>query len=312
MAELPPQLRTALDEANASVSYDALASEVSRLMEAYRADRSPAIASDLAALAYANYRMPGTYAAARSVLRQARRTIPALAPSRILDVGAGTGAGLWALSDSFGDDVDLTAVDRSPHMLALAGRLMGDRTNVDFLTSSVGDGLPPADLAMTTYVLGELDDRQREDTIRAMMAAAETVVVIEPGTTLGYRRILWVRQLLATDGFSIAAPCPHARECPLAADDWCHFAARFPRTPLLRRLKGADHGHEDEKFSYVVGTRLPATPAPGRVVRHPQKRSGMVLLDICFEKGNAERITVSRRHEQYRAARRSAWGDPWP
>src|SRR5690606_41581523 len=69
----------------------------------------------------------------------------------------------------------------------------------------------------------------------------------------------------------------------------------------------------DEKFSYVAATRLPAVPAASRVVRRPQIRKGQVLLDLCEAPPSLRRATVTKRHgDQYRAARDTDWGDPWP
>jgi ribosomal protein RSM22 (predicted rRNA methylase) len=108
------------------------------------------------------------------------------------------------------------------------------------------------------------------------------------------------------------APCPHAGECPMAGADWCHFAARAPRSALHRRVKGGELGHEDEKFSFVAAAREPAPPVAGRVLRHPRVRGGHVLLQACTPEGLA-RLTVARSDgARFRAARDLRWGDPLP
>jgi ribosomal protein RSM22 (predicted rRNA methylase) len=95
--------------------------------------------------------------------------------------------------------------------------------------------------------------------------------------------------------------------------DWCHFSARVSRSSLHRQVKGGSLPYEDEKFSYVAATRLPATPAPARVVRRPQIRKGQVLLDLCEPDEALRRRTVTKRHGAlYRAARDADWGDTWP
>ena len=136
-------------------------------------------------------------------------------------------------------------------------------------------------------------------------------------TIAGYRRALAARAAVLGAGGHTIAPCPHDRPCPLPADDWCHFAVRLPRSKLHRRAKGVELGYEDEKFSYVVATRDPAlTPAtetlttpeagsaPGRVLRHPVTRKGLVMLEVCHADGSAGREIITKRSPMaYRAAR---------
>jgi ribosomal protein RSM22 (predicted rRNA methylase) len=97
-----------------------------------------------------------------------------------------------------------------------------------------------------------------------------------------------------------------------AAGDWCHFAARVERTAMHRRLKGGELGHEDEKFSYVAATPLPGNPAEQRIVRHPGFHSGFVELQLCSADGLEKRTIGRSKKNEYRAARRAAWGDAWP
>ncbi|WP_220189546.1 small ribosomal subunit Rsm22 family protein, partial [Streptomyces phytophilus] len=122
---------------------------------------------------------------------------------------------------------------------------------------------------------------------------------------------------LVDAGFEVLAPCPHSAACPMEGTaDWCHFAARVQRSALHRRVKGGELGHEDEKFSYVAAVRpggTAAAPAPARVVRHPQLRKGLVLLELCTAGEGLARTTVSKRQgPRYRAARDVRWGDAWP
>ncbi|NUT55307.1 MAG: methyltransferase type 11, partial [Thermoleophilia bacterium] len=138
----------------------------------------------------------------------------------------------------------------------------------------------------------------------------DTLVVVEPGTPAGYRRVLAARDVAIAAGGHTVAPCPHDLPCPLPADDWCHFAARLPRSRLHRRAKGVELGWEDEKLSYAALSRQPVAPAPSRVIRPPQPRSGHVRLVTSDRDGAVRERTVSRKQgETYRAARKAAWGD---
>jgi len=176
--------------------------------------------------------------------------------------------------------------------------------------------VPGADLVTVSYVLSELAPDAQESLVRASAAGAETIAVIEPGTPDGYQRIIAARDVLVGMGLHVAAPCPHSDACPLLGTrDWCHFASRIHRTPLHRRLKSADLQHEDEKFAYVVATRTPveAPASAARILRHPQIRKGLVMMQLCHADGTVGQALVSKRQgDTYRAARDADWGDEWP
>ena len=105
--------------------------------------------------------------------------------------------------------------------------------------------------------------------------------MVERGTPAGFRGLLRARDTLVGAGFRVVAPCPHDQACPWAdGRDWCHFAARVPRSARHRQVKGARLGWEDEKFSYLVAVRDGAGRPHGRIVRHPYQRKGLVELTV--------------------------------
>jgi ribosomal protein RSM22 (predicted rRNA methylase) len=292
-----------------------------RLQEAYRFGGTPArpILADAAAVdAYAAYRMPATCAAVAAALRQLRAALGGeQLPRTLLDLGAGSGAASWA-ADAVFELEAVALIEQSADAIAL-GRRLAELSGSEPLAGGrwtrgrLGAAdLPAAELAVCAYVLGELMPREREALVERMIAAAEIVLVVEAGTTAGYERVLVARRQLIDAGYTLLAPCPQAQECPLAGTgDWCHFAARVPRSPLHRRLKEATLGYEDEKFSYVAAVRAATAATPGdRVLARPQRRSGMVTLRLCRVDGTAGEQIVSRRNRAaYDAARDAAWGD---
>lgn len=96
----------------------------------------------------------------------------------------------------------------------------------------------------------------------------------------------------------------------MSAPDWCHFAARVDRSSLHRRLKDARLNYEDEKFSYVALLREAAGRPEGRIIRHPQHHPGLIVLETCTPRGLATRRVTKRDKEEFRWARKAAWGDP--
>ncbi len=190
-------------------------------------------------------------------------------------------------------------------MLAAGRELLRDAR---WVAGDVSDARGAADLVVASYVLGELADPATA-AARLWRQSTDTIALIEPGTSDGYRRILAARAAVIGDGGQTVAPCPHDLPCPLAPDDWCHFAVRLPRSKLHRHAKGVELGYEDEKFSYAALSRSSAARADARIIRPPQARSGHVNLVTCEPDGIHER-TISRKHgDRYRAARKTAWGD---
>jgi ribosomal protein RSM22 (predicted rRNA methylase) len=322
---LPVELGGALDRACAELPSRELGAAVDKLIARYRDPRpaaSPILATPTAIAAYAAYRMPATWAAARQALAALAERAPEFRPGTLLDVGGGTGAALWAAAGTFPSLTDAAVLDQVDGALTLGRTLAASSAQAAVrdaqwrqTTFAPQDALGGADLVTVAYVLSELSEADQASLIERVAEDSNAVAVLEPGTPGGYRRVLAARESLIAAGLTVLAPCPHQGACPLAdGRDWCHFSARVHRSPLHRRLKGGDLDHEDEKFSYVVALRdTAAEPVPGRVLRHPLKRKGLVTLQVCTRDDGVVPTLVSKRQgSAYRAARDAEWGDAWP
>jgi ribosomal protein RSM22 (predicted rRNA methylase) len=310
-----PELTDALENLANGLSPRRLAAEVERLQAAYRDPSTDlSVAPPLSAgqaIAYAVYRMPATYAATVAALDALASAMPDFQPVSMLDLGAGAGAATWAAGEVFSSLKESTAVERDSAMTSVARKLSGSMEKRSFVTADLGGMIefPTVDLAVASYSLNELSTV--DTLLTRLVAAASTVVVVEPGTPRGFAGLRLVRKRLIELGLTIAAPCPHSAACPIVDPDWCHFSVRLQRSAAHRRAKRADLDYEDEKFSYVVASRLPVEPVPSRVLRHPQVRSGHTLLRLCTGDGLQD-VTISKRQgETYKRARRVSWGDPW-
>ena len=269
----------------------------------------PIISKDKAA-AYLAVRMPGTYAAAMHVLAEAAHRIPPI--ETVLDLGAGTGAASLACQSIFGSNVELTLLDDDSALFSEAKNLLPEATFIQTDLESIGD-LPSADLVIFSYSLGELPEpSQITALLRAWRASRKGMVIIEPGTSTGFSRILMIRNEVLKCGGYLAAPCPNSLPCPLQSTDWCHFGQRVERSALHRRLKHGAMGYEDEKFSYLVFSKTPVEPAVGRIVRRPIHKPGLIEIQVCQDqKISADRITKKDK-TQFRSARKAIWGSAWP
>ncbi|MGP3633700.1 small ribosomal subunit Rsm22 family protein [Streptomyces sp. 24-1644] len=296
---------------------------VDRLIASYRGTTptdAPVLRDRSDVVAYAAYRMPATFEAVRSALAALREAAPHWAPATHTDVGGGTGAASWAVAGAW-QGAATTVLDWAEPALVLGSELaaasdLPGLRGAQWQQARIGAALDlaPTDLVTVSYVLKELTPGARAELVDAAAGAAQAVVIVEPGTPDGYERVIEARTRLIAAGLTVAAPCPHDDACPVEpGTDWCHFSARVSRSSLHRQVKGGSLSHEDEKFSYVVATRFPVTPAAARVTRRPQIRKGQVLLELCTRDEALQRSTVTKRHgELYRAARDTAWGDSWP
>ncbi|HET9633910.1 MAG TPA: small ribosomal subunit Rsm22 family protein [Terrabacter sp.] len=320
------ELRAALGDVVRTVDERELARATEALVARYRSvgpASAPILASEVHVAAYAAYRMPATHAALSRVLGAvADRGVQ---PRSLLDLGGGTGAAAWAAAGAFPSLESITVLDQVEAALTLGRRLVADAPSPALAAASFGRaraGAWPeeqADLVTVSYVLSELDERQQDALVADARRRGQVVVVAEPGTPDGYARVIRVRTALLAAGWSLLGPCPHEAECPLLQGDWCHFAARVNRSAEHRRIKGAELSYEDEKFSWVAAAApglvesLAAEPSPGRIIRHPLKRKGLVEFQVCRPDGTAGREVVSRKAgERYRRARDAEWGDPLP
>lgn len=154
-------------------------------------------------------------------------------PSRILlDWGCGSGiAGRRVLAAFGSENFDTLLVwDHSP----LARQFAANTAREKFPSLNVAELTPPAPgtpfTLLLSHVLNELPEAARSE-LRRLIARADAVVWIEPGTHAVSRDLASFRDQLRED-FTIIAPCTHALNCPLFAPEnerhWCHFFAPAP------------------------------------------------------------------------------------
>jgi ribosomal protein RSM22 (predicted rRNA methylase) len=314
---LPTELRTALDAKLQGLSRNEIAERAALISKTYReGGASGVIASEPDALAYALVRMPATFAAVIACLSALGEALPDFAPTSLLDVGAGPGTATWAAAEAFPSLRDFTLLDSNPALRALALDLCRENERLQTMTYHRGEAsaaladAKPADLVVASYAIGELDEQTRATLAERLWRAARNILlVVEPGTPAGYRRIIALRQQLIAAGAQAAAPCPHDDKCPLQAPDWCHFIQRLPRLRAHIQLKGAELPFEDEKFSYVALTRKPVAPRLSRVLAQPAVTKIEVAAKLCTPQGLRTAKVPHRDKAAYARARRWRWGD---
>lgn len=320
--ELPPALRAGVERALDGIPLAELTRAAETLSRRYRAevlDGRPHLADDLSARAYLATRLPATYAAIRASFHWIAELRPGFAPASLLDIGAGPGTALWAAAACWPGLAEALLVEGSSAIRHWGERLCAAAPveRITWRPADITGGLPnvaPHDLVTAAYVLDELAEEARGPLLDRLWAlTADLLVVIEPGTPAGWRRMLAARAQLIAAGAHVLAPCPHDQPCPLAAPDWCHFSRRVARSGLHRRAKGAEAPWEDEKFVYLTVSRQPAPALPARILARPRRAGGQVALKLCRPDGTAAELSRSRRDgAAFKAVRRLDWGDGMP
>ena len=343
--DLPAELRAALDRVLESSRAADLARIAERQSDAYRnrapgAYTTPLVDADDEALAYAAWRMPATYGAVARALDAISERLPEYAPSSQLDLGSGPGTAIWAAWARMGPIDRVVGLEQSAAFRGLADELMGTasepaspavlydapqarclETHLESPATWPTLTCPPSeasgsdrfDLVTLCYVTGEVGDAAREALVeRAWEHCRGVLLIVEPGTTAGHRRLMALRDALVLAGGHVVAPCPHAAPCPLAEGDWCHFAERVARSRVHRRVKGVDLGYEDEKYAYLaVARRPPATSPRARVLRAPAIHKARAEFSACTADGLMDVVIPRREKPRYRLARKLRAGDLW-
>jgi ribosomal protein RSM22 (predicted rRNA methylase) len=317
MSALPDELRDALAQLTEGLSRRELAARARAISEGYRSgSTSKPITDRRDALAYALARMPATYAAVAACLTALREARPAFQPACMIDAGAGPGTAAWAATTAFASLKDITLLDANAALTDLGRALMSGNERLagaGFRNGSLAQLLgnaPGADLVVASYLIGEIDERERTELSSLMWERTrDTLLIVEPGTPAGYLRIIAAREQLIARGAHVLAPCPHDKPCPLVAPDWCHFAQRLPRTRDHMLMKDADVPFEDEKFAWVALSRLPAEARRSRVLAPPHAGKAAIEAKLCTADGVIDASVARRDKPAYAQARRWRWGD---
>ena len=306
---MTPSLTGAIALLLEGVSRKDLEQRAAKLSAAYReGGTSAGIKTEADALAYLVTRCPATYAATRAAFGRVMETMPGFQPLSLLDVGAGPGTAAWAARDAWPSLGAMTLIEPNAIFRDLAMRLL---PGAEMIAGDLGTAKPRADLVTASYVLAELPEKTAAQTALGFWAAAaQMLVLVEPGTPAGFARIRAARAALIEAGGHVAAPCTHDNSCPISGNDWCHFSVRLQRSRDHMIAKGARVPFEDERYTYVAVSRVPvAHPASARIIKPVVETKPGITLPLCEASGLRDQFVARRDKELFRVTRKKEWGD---
>ncbi len=321
---LPEAFKAAIDALLQGISRKEIAQRATEMSQHYRSAGASAnlLLDQLDITAYLTSRLPATFASVTASLQAAALSAD-LMPRSLLDVGAGPGTASWAALQIWPDIEKITLIDSSASFLKLAKNLAAssEHTALQSALFHQQDFRYPLtlkdsyDMVIASYSLAELPTASIQSFLPGLWEKTERVMVlIEPGTTEGYLRILEARRLLIELGAHVVAPCSHELSCPKTLPDWCHFSVRLPRSRDHMRAKNATLPFEDEKFSYLVMAKPSVTKRAytARIVEQVQQTKAGLNFSICTENGLQKTSTLRREKLKYQALKKKKWGDIFP
>ena len=327
--ELPNYLKTASEKLIEGMNISAMSDSSRELSRRYMEESGQGkslLNKDEEAAVYSLMRMPATFSAVSFALDKVCE-VSDFVPRSLLDAGAGTGGASFAANEFFALD-KIICLERELAMENIGRKLMSygeDKVlnEAEYIRTDLVEEATRAngnnkrylsDLVISSYVLNEMSMENRMKVVKWLWEnTGKMLVIIEPGTPVGFSNIRRIRDYLIEQGAYVCAPCPHMDNCHILGDDWCHFTVRVQRGKIHKMLKDADVPYEDEKFSYIAFSREPIEIKKfGRIMRHPITQKGRMELSLCTREGIHTKTVTKKDSEGYKAAKKANCGDIYP
>lgn len=257
------------------------------------------LADPLSLAAYGLFFHPQTFERCCHVLAELkqRKQFPEII--RILDVGAGLGAALFAAATVFKEHtIQAVAVDHSSAALKCLVEQAGLFSNLSVSTRSDSiiagqKDLPDADLTLVSFALNEFS---KATELIQHAAATGVIVILEPASEESHNRLRTLQR-----AFPVIAPCLQNTDCPLNNRDlgYCHdVRAWTPPESLSKINRHLLRSVQDVKYCYVILGE--ADPIQGestfRLVAPMSRTKGRIIARGCFSDCTLRGVEIQTRH----------------
>jgi len=294
------------------ISLKELTSASARLTELYQSRvRKPL--SSIEKMAYLVARFPATFAVNYRVFEELQKWVDTSSINSLLDLGSGPGTALMAALSASMDISQATLYERDKYFIEMSQRLLASSpVKAKWIHSDMRgkEPFPSHDLVIASYSLNELQEEEKWPLIeRLWQATTSILILIEPGTSSDFESLKKIRRQLIARGGYLVAPCPHAQECPLSQGDWCHFGTRLERSSWHRKVKGGELNYEDEKYFYLIFSKIPQRRCQARVIKRTLKGKGFIKISLCKTE-SLENFTATKKNKDiYISFKKMDWGD---
>lgn len=284
----------------------------------------PHIQTPADCLAYLAMRFPATYAQIFAALSQIQERVPDWQPKTVLELGCGPGTGIWAAKSIWPSLTHATGVDQEKLFLTLAEELHFDaKMGLDtvWVKTSLAkwtaiEDAKTYDLIIIANVLNELPSEDQEALLKKVtQRSSGIVVVLEPGTAVGYRIIQRVAKSASETHKLIA---PYIDSAFVESNDyWIHFSQRFQRPEFQRLIRQSMRESslmasdwEEATYSYVAWGDIPVTKPPwGQCIGKVMKYKGYLIIPLLTKEAVIQARVLKRHKQDYTIAKNIRWGE---
>ena len=225
----------------------------------------------------------------------------------IIDVGAGTGAGYFAIKDYF-ENAELTFVENNKNMIDVFKKLT-EYENIIHEDILNFESEEKYNLVLSSYVLSEMTEFDRVNAVcKLFNLSNKYVLLVDAGTPSIYEQYMNIKGICKKFGFKVIAPCKNEM-CPLK-NDYCQFYARVERSSVHKLAKDAIQSYEDEKYFYLLFEKIENNGENvdyedlARVIRRPIIKKNLVELKVCAS-GGVKNVAITKKDkEKFKMARK--------
>ena len=302
---LPQDLQEKINKLYLSLNKKTLTETQKNLTDKYKNQTGKStslIDSKTDSVLYAISRMPATYSVIHTLVLELAEQGLIENVETVLDMGAGTGTGYFALKN-IDEDLQITLVERDRNMIDVFKTLSDENVEVvrdDVLKFETDKKF---DLVLTSYVLSEMTENDRLSAVSKMLEKTNKyLIIVDTGTPKTYENMMTVKRHIEKAGYHVIAPCM-SEKCRLA-NDYCQFYARVERSALHKLAKSGTLSYEDEKYFYLLISKETKQVDGERVIRRPIIKENNIELVLCSEQGVQKTIYTKKNKELFKKAKK--------
>lgn len=261
------------------------------------------VSSKKESIVYAISRMPATYSVLYTLINDLLEQNLISNINTIFDVGSGTGSGYFAFKNFF-ENASFSLFERNQDMIDVFNFISSDEKDIvgkfDIL---VDDFKSSADLVLTSYMLSELNQKDRVEAFKKLLNSSNKyLLIVDTGTPETYKNFMELKKLAGELGYYTIAPCL-CENCTLN-NDYCQFYARVTRSSLMRISKSGTLPYEDEKYFYLLFSRENFKMVGERIIRRPRIFTNEIELIACGEDGYRNIKVTKKNRDEFKRAKK--------